>query len=932
MDRYLFSLFLLLLLSLQAKAQTILAPTDDAYVVSDEPSANFGSLETLEVQASEGNDSDRYTYLKFDLSTLEELQGQVILQLHDVHNGSVNEDIQIRVFNDTDFSENLINGISQPTAFRDIRYGRETGKVVRFDLTEWANYVITAGEPLRVQIYTETVAPSVQFASSENADSTLHPKLLCNKWRMATLPVVNLKGAVNTNLVQLTPQGRLAYNADELGGTLIDFGMVGYHQGLKPIPNVAVVRTFSPTFGDRRAEIQAAIDEVSALPKDEKGHRGAILLTAGSYDIRGTLKIDSSGIVIRGEGKGTTGTVLLNTDTTQITVLQITGNNTIKKIPDSRVNIIDPYVPIGSKRIIVEAGHEFQPGDTVVIELRPNQVWIDSLGMDKLEADCGPGRDNWTPQEFYVDSRNRITGVIGDTLYLNSPMADPIDSTYALGRILKYDFDGIEEVGIENIRFESSVPATDETKRAKVVISSLQSRNCWFKNIHAKSFISSLLTVQGSYQITVDSCVVEGFTSINSGGRRNAVNLVGRTSHVLVKNSTANEGRHSFTLAGRVRGPNVFYNCTSANAFAESGPRNKWSTGTLWEGFDTNNDLWIQNRRCDGVGQGWGGGQQLVWNSTIGGSLVLQNPPLTHTNWSIGTTTTHTNVADNGFVTSLGYVESENTAVGFSLYLRQAMDYQARNYSCEYPVGSSCDDLNPNTVNDVVQADGCTCQGEAGFSVKLFLEGPYDEATGLMNDGLRAGGILPEEDPFGKGTTLNASLLEVEGPNAIVDWVMMEVRDATNPNLLAAQIPLLLQRDGDVMDVEGNTLLNYQELMGQGFILLLRHANHLYLSTATAVNLASNPLVDFTDPNNPLLGANSSGTILGDKLLMKGGDANGDGVINAIDKNQYWRTENGSVYEYGVTRADFNLDGAVNAIDKNELWRKNNGRIVNLPN
>lgn len=234
MDRYLFSLCLLFLVSLQAKAQAILAPTDDAYVASDEPSTNFGSQQTLDLQASDGNNSNRYAYLRFDLSTLQELQAQVILQLHNVNDGPINEDIQLRVFNGTDFSENLLNGISQPTAFRDIRYGRETGNVVRFDLTEWANYVIAAGEPLRVELYTETVAPTVQFASSENPDTTLHPKLLCNKWRMATLPFVNLKEAVNTNLVQLTPQGRLAYNADERGGTLIDFGMVGYHQGMKP--------------------------------------------------------------------------------------------------------------------------------------------------------------------------------------------------------------------------------------------------------------------------------------------------------------------------------------------------------------------------------------------------------------------------------------------------------------------------------------------------------------------------------------------------------------------------------------------------------------------------------------------------------------------------------------------------------------------------
>jgi len=59
-------------------------------------------------------------------------------------------------------------------------------------------------------------------------------------------------------------------------------------------------------------------------------------------------------------------------------------------------------------------------------------------------------------------------------------------------------------------------------------------------------------------------------------------------------------------------------------------------------------------------------------------------------------------------------------------------------------------------------------------------------------------------------------------------------------------------------------------------------------------------------------------------------DANGDGQINSIEKNVFWRPENGQVYNYFLKKADFNLDGIINSYDKNILWRKNNSRIEQL--
>ncbi len=73
----------------------------------------------------------------------------------------------------------------------------------------------------------------------------------------------------------------------------------------------------------------------------------------------------------------------------------------------------------------------------------------------------------------------------------------------------------------------------------------------------------------------------------------------------------------------------------------------------------------------------------MLWNCNVGGSIILHDPPTDQTNWAVGCTTNSiTNVgAFNNFVGDLGYVESQNTPIAFSLYLQQALDYQKNNNS-----------------------------------------------------------------------------------------------------------------------------------------------------------------------------------------------------------------------------------------------------------
>src|SRR3954465_3186166 len=107
--------------------------------------------------------------------------------------------------------------------------------------------------------------------------------------------------------------GKLSYVPDEQGNTIPDFSHAGYEGGGKPIPSVPVKETVWPVAGDNTANLQAAIDRVSALPLDKSGFRGAVLTKMGYYKMATPLKIEASGVVLRGDGMGDTGTVLIGT-------------------------------------------------------------------------------------------------------------------------------------------------------------------------------------------------------------------------------------------------------------------------------------------------------------------------------------------------------------------------------------------------------------------------------------------------------------------------------------------------------------------------------------------------------------------------------------------------------------------------------------------
>ena len=118
------------------------------------------------------------------------------------------------------------------------------------------------------------------------------------------------------------------------------FSYAGYMGGIS-LPTVPVVLTLARA-SDNHAQIQSAIDTISTQTPDSNGP-GHTLLRAGSYDLSGLI-ISASGVVVRGEGQGTDGTVLNDLLETQHSSIVISGGGSgIDEMADSGTDITARY-------------------------------------------------------------------------------------------------------------------------------------------------------------------------------------------------------------------------------------------------------------------------------------------------------------------------------------------------------------------------------------------------------------------------------------------------------------------------------------------------------------------------------------------------------------------------------------------------------------
>jgi hypothetical protein len=136
--------------------------------------------------------------------------------------------------------------------------------------------------------------------------------------------------------------------------------------------------------------------------------------------------------------------------------------------------------------------------------------------------------------------------------------------------------------------------------------------------------------------------------------------------------------------------------------------------------------------------------------------------------------------------------------------------------------------------------------------------------------------------------------MSVAGDDAIVDWVLIELRNASAPATIIATRAALVQRDGDVVDIDGVSPVTFRVTAGT-FHLAVRHRNHLGCMTASPVALSrTGSTIDLTSPATATFGTEArraqgnrmllwAGNVLRDNVLRyTGGDNDRDPVLSAI--------------------------------------------------
>lgn len=480
-------------------------------------------------------------------------------------------------------------------------------------------------------------------------------------------------------MVQLDAQGRLTYPSDANGNRIPDFSHAGYRGGGVPLPtDIPVVRTLAHAAGDQTSRIQAALDEVAALPAQPNGYRGTLQLAAGTWEVLGTIRLRADGIVLAGAGQGddpASNTILRRTGTSQAAIIQAGNRNDAfrSEIPNTRSQILTERVQVGARSFEVDQPSLYRVGDPVIIFHPSTQAWLDAVNR-------GGVTDNnyWRPGEIDIRYHRYITAISGSTITVDAPVFNHLDRSLSQSFLFKYDATHvIRRVGIEKLQVDIITKGELTEEHAEDAITFTGTEDSWIRDCTMKHFWHAGVQWEGSTRGTAERCRAVEPHSIVTGSRRYNFSMY-QAQLILVRDCFADRARHAYVCNGTSLDSGiVFLNCISDRALTSSEGHRRWSTGLLYDGLvatnrQTTDILGLYNRGTYGTGHGWSAAHSVAWNcnASSGGRIWIQRPP-TAQNYGIGCTG---NVTGTGpFAGPAGHIEGTNQPglEPHSLYLAQ---------------------------------------------------------------------------------------------------------------------------------------------------------------------------------------------------------------------------------------------------------------------
>ncbi|MBX2972198.1 MAG: right-handed parallel beta-helix repeat-containing protein [Flavobacteriales bacterium] len=223
-----------------------------------------------------------------------------------------------------------------------------------------------------------------------------------------------------------------------------------------------------------------------------------------------------------------------------------------------------------------------------------------------------------------------------------------------------------------------------------------------------------------------------------------------------------------------------------------------------------------------------------------------------------------------------------------------------------------------------VPGTGCSVPVATTIGAKVLLGGALNWSTGQMRDNLRQASLIPGTEPYtsmfgytleNAGAMASGNLLAATGAQAIVDWVVLELRNNDAGHTVAARRAALLRANGEVVSTTGESQIAFNT-NPVGKRLVIRHRNHLGAMTS-GVLTANGQVVDFASATTSLYGTTPL-KVSGSYRALWPGDVNSDGTVRYTgatnDRDAVLGTVGGLVptnTTSGYSRSDVNMDGVV---------------------
>lgn len=204
-----------------------------------------------------------------------------------------------------------------------------------------------------------------------------------------------------------------------------------------------------------------------------------------------------------------------------------------------------------------------------------------------------------------------------------------------------------------------------------------------------------------------------------------------------------------------------------------------------------------------------------------------------------------------------------------------------------------------------------TANNFLSLTSKVILQGAWDGAA--MRTDLKTAGVLPATDPYGLNTT--PSVTPVATPAQVVDWVRVELRDATDPTVIVTSRAAFVLANGNIVDTNYAQPLSFFGVDAGNYIVAVRHRNHLGVMSLGAVDFSSGAAsIDFSISTTATYGINAQKELGGGITGLWAGDVTGDGWIRHSAKpSDASMTANAVLTHAGNSSASPAYTGFINA-------------------